>query len=1064
MDLVERAKIEKALEFASQRQQEPSGVEPLETLVDLLAKSLGVAYAFVGKLVDSDVVETIALHAHGEIASNITYSLCYTPCEDVVGKRLCSHEREVQQRFPRDELLVEMGAESYVGVPLWNARGEPLGLIAILDTKPLESSDLASVFLRIVALRAGGELERRVAKEVLDQERQFSETVLESLRQSEERYRVVFNALSEAIFLHDLTTNNILQVNQTMLDMYGYDSSEEVLGLSIEELSEGVPPYTQQDADRIAKRAIEEGPQLFEWRSRRKDGSLFWTEVALRTAEVDGQGRVLAIARDITERKRAAEALFETKERIRSIVETSQDWIWAIDARGRHSYSNAAVQAILGYSPEEIVGVSNLERIHPEDMARVQALLPESVRTRSGWDNLVVRWRHKDGSWRFLESNAVPIVDAHGGLAGLRGVDRDITERKRAEDRLQAHAQRLALHAEYSPLGLIEWGADFRVAEWNRAAERLFGYSREEALGCHALDLIIPQSARAHVDAIWAALLSGTGGTRSTNENRTKSGEIVLCDWYNTTLVDTDGTVIGVASLVQDVTDRMRTAEERARLATIVEQGSESVIETDTEGTIQYVNPAFVKLTGYSSEEIVGRPASTLKSGQHTDAFYRELWETINGGEVWSGRFVNRKKDGTLFREDATISPVRDASGQTTHFVSVRRDVTHEAELEHQLQQSQKMEAVGQLAGGVAHDFNNLLTIINSYTMLAMDQLREADPLHQDLQEVKKAAGQAAELTNQLLAFSRKQTLQPAVLNINDLIGDLDKMLRRLIGEDVVVSTMLADDLEDCLVDASQIEQVIMNLVVNARDAMPDGGRLTIETANFEIDEEYASVHVGVAPGPYVLITVTDSGRGMAEATRSQIFEPFFTTKEKGKGTGLGLSTVYGIVRQSRGNVWVYSEPGIGTTFKVFLPVSDDGEPALPRMESTDMAAHGDETILLVEDNEQVRRMASRILKSAGYSVIAAANGGEALLACERGPEDIDLLVTDVIMPGMNGRELQERLSQLRPGLRVLYMSGYTDAVIARHGVLDWGVRFVGKPFNPKALTVAVRNALDDRP
>jgi len=391
----------------------------------------------------------------------------------------------------------------------------------------------------------------------------------------------------------------------------------------------------------------------------------------------------------------------------------------------------------------------------------------------------------------------------------------------------------------------------------------------------------------------------------------------------------------------------------------------------------------------------------------------------------------------------------------------IARDVTERKQLEEQLRQSQKMEAIGQLAGGVAHDFNNLLTAINGYSSLALQRLEDDHPIKPYIEEVKKAGDRAANLTRQLLAFGRKQILQPIALNLNGVVSDMNKMLRRLIGEDIVLTAKLDAGVGKVMVDPGQVEQVLVNLIVNARDAMPRGGNLTIETKNVELDEEYGSKHVGVAPGKYVLLAISDTGEGMTEEVRHRVFEPFFTTKEKGKGTGLGLSTVYGIVKQSGGNVWIYSEPGRGTTFKVYLPqvVSDPRE--LGEEVAEVAPPGGSETILLVEDEAVVRGLARRILEQAGYSVVEASRGDEALRFCAEHADEVDLLLTDVVMPEMSGKQLADQLKSQYPALRMVFMSGYTDESIVHHGVLDSSVEFIQKPFTPAALVRKVREVLD---
>ena len=382
---------------------------------------------------------------------------------------------------------------------------------------------------------------------------------------------------------------------------------------------------------------------------------------------------------------------------------------------------------------------------------------------------------------------------------------------------------------------------------------------------------------------------------------------------------------------------------------------------------------------------------------------------------------------------------------------------------EEQLRQSQKMEAIGRLSGSVAHDFNNLLSVILSYSDLVLSDLKPIDPLRADIESIHRAGEKAADLTRQLLAFSRQQVLAPRSVDLNEVIRESEKMLRRLLNEDIEVVTHYARRLSVVKVDPGQIDQVLLNLAVNARDAMPSGGKLTIETKDVELDESYTSEHFGVARGPHVMLAVSDTGIGMDQQTQARIFEPFFTTKDLGKGTGLGLSTVFGIVKQSGGHIWVYSEPGGGTTFKVYLPVAQGADPELPVVvEPTTL--QGTETVLLVEDQDDVRRVAHAILRRYGYHVIEASNAGEALLSCERHPRTIHLLLTDVVMPQLSGRELAERLVSMRPELRVLYMSGYTENVIVHHGILDSGIAYLQKPIVPDLLARRVREVLDARP
>jgi PAS domain S-box-containing protein len=517
-----------------------------------------------------------------------------------------------------------------------------------------------------------------------------------------------------------------------------------------------------------------------------------------------------------------------------------------------------------------------------------------------------------------------------------------------------------------------------------------------------------------------------------------------------------------VADQVAGALARIRLAQTRQRLSTAIEQTIETIIITDTEGTIVYVNPAFERTTGYSRAEAVGQNPRFLKSGQQDVAFYKELWATISSGQVWHGRFVNKRKDGTFYTDEATITPIRNENRTIVNYVGVQRDVTRELELEEQYRQAQKMEAIGRLAGGVAHDFNNILVVITGYSELLLHrQLDDDDPARKFVEEIRNAAERAAKLTQQLLAFSRKQMLQLEILNLNEIIAHLEKMLRRLISEDIVLDTKLKPGLGQVKADPGQVEQIVMNLAINARDAMPQGGKLIIETANVELDQTYASQHPGTAPGHYVMLAVSDTGVGMDAATQARLFEPFFTTKELGKGTGLGLATVYGIVKQSGGDIWVYSEPGGGATFKIYLPRVDEAVPPPEAQPELLEGSGGVETILLVEDEVVVRALARQVLELNGYTVLEAGHGGEALLLGEQRQEPIHLLVTDVVMPHMSGREVARRLASLHPEMKVLYMSGYTDDAIVQHGVLEPGLFFLQKPFTPNALVKKVREVLD---
>ncbi len=508
--------------------------------------------------------------------------------------------------------------------------------------------------------------------------------------------------------------------------------------------------------------------------------------------------------------------------------------------------------------------------------------------------------------------------------------------------------------------------------------------------------------------------------------------------------------------------ERTLIEEAHALLTSALEQTADSILVTTTDGIVVFVNAAFERISGYSRADIVGRTPRVLRSGRHDASFYDDMWRRILSGEAWQGLVVNRRADGALYEVEAVISPVRDQSGQIAYFAEVARDVTHERELEDQLRQIQKMDAIGRLAGGIAHDFNNILTVIGGYAELLEGSI-EDESMRADLAQVQAAARRAASLTRQLLAFSRHQMLQSRVVDLREVVAELEPMLRRLIGEDVELRIELGPEPAVTLADPNQLGQVLMNLVVNARDAMPAGGQVTITAGPVTLDDAFVQGHLGAEPGRHAMLSVTDSGVGMDEATRSRVFEPFFTTKDPGKGTGLGLATVYGIVKQSGGNVWVESEPGAGTTVLVHLP-RVEGPLTRPVRDTPRPAAPGTETVLLVEDNLALRRLTARMLGRHGYEVLEAQDGHAALRLARAHPGPIHLLVTDVVMPKMNGPMVAERLTVIRPDTRVMFMSGYADSTSTHLRLIQPGVTLLDKPFSEDDLVMAVRTVLDAAP
>jgi two-component system cell cycle sensor histidine kinase/response regulator CckA len=519
-------------------------------------------------------------------------------------------------------------------------------------------------------------------------------------------------------------------------------------------------------------------------------------------------------------------------------------------------------------------------------------------------------------------------------------------------------------------------------------------------------------------------------------------------------------TITHAIEMYCDERHRQRAESMLPKLWSAVDQAAELIAITDYSGIVEYANPAFEKLTGYSRDELVGHNLRMLKSEEESPETYQQMWETIIAGNIFRGIVVNRKKNGDSFIVEKTIAPVRDDTGKTTHFVSCDRDITERRRLELQLQQAQKMDAIGRLAGGIAHDFNNLLMIVSAYAELMLDSLATEHPLRRNVQQILTASRRAADLTRQLLAFSRKQMQALQVLDLNPVIQEIGKMLPRLIGEDIQLAFTPGANLDKVKADPVQIEQIVMNLAANARDAMPDGGKLTIETANIELDEHYVQKHSIVPPGNYVLLAVTDTGQGIAPLHLTHIFEPFYTTKAEGKGTGLGLATVYGIVKQNGGFIWVYSEPGLGSTFKIYLPRAAQQTANLRPTHVAEDAPPGSETLLLVEDEDAVRQSTCEFLALNGYTVLEARNGEEALRVARDFSGVIDLMITDVVMPLMGGAQVAKQLTAERRGIRVLFVSGYAESTVLRQGAIDLVGHFLQKPFTLKTLARKIREVL----
>jgi PAS domain S-box-containing protein len=730
-----------------------------------------------------------------------------------------------------------------------------------------------------------------------------------------------------------------------------------------------------------------------------------------------------------TEHKRVGDALRESEEMYKTLVQTSPDAVTVTDLKGKITEVSQRTVELHGFrSVEELKGKSAFELIAPEDHKRARANLRKTLK-EGLVRNVEYVMLKKDGTCFVGEMSASLVKDVRGKPKAFVGIARDITERKQADEALrESEAKYRELFAtESDGIMILDVGSN-QFTDVNNAALRLYGYTRDEFSKIKPTDLSAePEKSRAAIDSA----IAGKIDMVPLRYHKKKDGTVFPVEISFKVFVLKNRKMI--CALMRDITERERKEQalresEEEKFRNLAEQ-SPNMIFINQKGRVVYANKKCEEITGYRKDEFFSPDFDFLR------LIAPESVELIKSN-------LARHQKGE----------------------EVETDITENKRLEAQLLWSQKMETVGRLAGGVAHDFNNMLTTIRGCAEMGMVRLGDTDPLHNDLHEIIRAADRAASLTRRLLAFSRRQITEPKLIDLNHVLLDMDQMLRRLIGEDIELVTLPGEDLGSAEIDPGQIQQVIVNLSVNARDAMPEGGKLTIETGNVTFDREYARRHVGATPGDYVMLAVADTGVGMTKEVQAHLFEPFFTTKETGKGTGLGLATCYGIVKQVGGNIWVDSKPNVGTTFKIYLPQVEGEAEALPQRQAEESGElpRGTETVLLVEDESSVRRVTARTLRELGYSVLEAENGVDALrIAREHGKKLIHLMLTDIVMPQMGGKELADRVKTKRPGIRVLFFSGYTDEAVADSKGLFSGMNFLQKPFSSATLAHKVRDILD---
>lgn len=752
--------------------------------------------------------------------------------------------------------------------------------------------------------------------------------------EKEERFRLLFNEMLSGFALHEIICDDddkpvdyrFLMINPAFEKMTGLQASN-VVGKTFKE---ALTTPEQYWVDIFGKVALTGEPTVFE---------SYFTPVHkffAISAFCPKKGQFACIVQDVTERKKAEQALIESEKRYEQLAEQSRTFAWEVDLNGLYTYISPIAETIIGYKPEELVGKKHFYDLAPaEDKQGIIAEAEHIMADNGNFENLENRIVIKSGEIIWVNSSGIAVKDSEGNITGIRGNDRDITTRKAAEAGMN-------------------------------------------------------------------------------------------------------------------------------RLAACIEQADESVVITSRDGVIEYVNPAFTSVTGYTREEVIGQNPRILKSGTHDHTLYQEMWRVLGKGKVWRGRLINKKKDGTLYTQETSISPIRDEAGHVVNYAAVTHDISETLALQEQLLQSQKMESVGRLAGGIAHDFNNMLMGIMGYTELAREKLPANHPATEDLDVVLDSATRTATLTKQLLTFARKQTIKPVILDLNQTIPTALKLLRRLIGESIQLKWEPGADVWHVKMDPGQIDQILANLCVNARDALrnKNDASISIHTGNIHVTLEDCKESADAGPGDYVFCSVRDNGVGIPEAIQQQIFDPFFTTKGIGEGTGLGLSTVYGILKQNQGFITVQSKENEGTEIKLHFPRSSEAtSPIQQNTNGPEISGLG-HTILLVEDEESIRNIAARFLQRFQFNVLTAEDPNVAIELAQKHEGKIDIILTDMIMPGMNGKSMVEKILESRKGIKVIYMSGYTSDLLIEHQRTEDGSLFLAKPFSREQLAETIAKAL----
>jgi len=934
--------------------------------------------------------------------------------------------------------------------PKMKAKGLTLGADDFI-TRPMDNAELCA---RVkVALRV-----HRVESALRDTVDQAEDKLWER----KVRFRSLVENLNEAVF--SVQTDGVIEyISPAITDILGYQP-EEMFG---KPYAVFFHPHDIPLIDVAFAKVLEGNDTVQKYRMLTRSGELRWVQISMSPMQVAADDSVYmqGVLMDITERKLVEEALSESEVRNDQLACQNRIIVWEVDVNGLFTYCSHVVENVLGYRPDEIVGKKYFYDLHPEEGREVfKKLVLEGFSRKEVFQGVENQVETKEGRIVWMLTTGIPLLDEQGELLGYRGSDADITDRKQAVDALLESEKKYRDLAEN--MEAILWEYDFHTDCWpyvSPQSERILGYAPEEWVNFDFWITHLHEEDRE--EAVSFCKMQTLAGKAHDFEYRfhKKNGDVV---WLNDVVAVKmqDGQPVSLRGMITDITERKQSEEllreSESRFRYLFENAPLGHHSLDENGDILELNETWCKILGYIKEEAVGRNFGEFVCPDLLSQFAENFSKFKSQGYSKGTEFEMIRKDGSevCVSIDGTIEHNPDGSFKQTH--CVLRDVTDQKALEEQFRQAQKMDSIGRLAGGVAHDFNNMLQVILGYTDMA---LKETDPeatLYNDLTESRKAASRAAALTRQLLAFARKQTMTPKVIDLNETVCGMLMMLRQLIGEDIDLIWQPTAADTTVKMDPSQIDQILANLCVNARDAIAGVGKLKVETGTLTADAALCAMNTDFVPGEYVTLSVSDTGCGMDPKMLKYIFEPFYTTKGVGEGTGLGLSTVYGIVKQNKGNINLTSVPGKGTTFRLCLPRHLGEAVQLPASGPAKAALRGHDTVLLVEDEPLILEMGKRMLESLGYRVLTADLPDEAIAMAEKHTGEIHLLLTDVVMPRMNGQDLAARLTLILPGLKHMFMSGYTADIIAKQGLVEEGVHFIQKPFTIQDLAAKVRDVL----